>query len=142
MCAGRSADLAAVGPGGPSPSATTPSCSCVVTTACCGGSHGLVPVAVEDWHGWIMVNASGTAAPVDEFLDGIGPHLAGHEPERLVVGATHSYELAANWKLIVENYHECFHCPAIHPELCAVSPPTSGENTSATAACGSAAGRT
>ena len=91
-------------------------------------AHGLVPVAVEDWHGWIMVNASGTAAPVDEFLDGIGPHLAGHEPERLVVGATHSYELATNWKLIVENYQECFHCPNIHPELCAVSPSTSGEN--------------
>ena len=45
-----------------------------------------------------------------------------HEPGRLVVGATHSYELAANWKLIVENYHECVHCPIIHPELCAISP--------------------
>ena len=91
-------------------------------------STGSCPVAVEEWHGWIMVNASGTAPPVDEFLDGIEPHVADHEPERLVVGATHSYELAANWKLIVENYHECFHCPNIHPELCAVSPSTSGEN--------------
>ena len=71
---------------------------------------------------------SATAAPVDEFLDGIEPHVADHEPERLVVGATHSYELATNWKLIVENYQECFHCPNIHPELCAVSPSTSGEN--------------
>ena len=34
----------------------------------------------------------------------------------------------ANWKLAIENYHECYHCPAIHPELCRVSPPTSGEN--------------
>ena len=91
-------------------------------------THGLVPVAVEEWHGWVMVNASATAPPVDEFLDGIEPHVADHEPERLVVGATHSYELATNWKLIVENYQECFHCPNIHPELCAVSPPTSGEN--------------
>ena len=55
-------------------------------------------------------------------------HVADHEPERLVVGATHSYELATNWKLVVENYQECFHCPNIHPELCAVSPSTSGEN--------------
>jgi Rieske 2Fe-2S family protein len=30
--------------------------------------------------------------------------------------------------LPIENYHECYHCPAIHPELCTVSPPTSGEN--------------
>jgi len=90
--------------------------------------HGLVPVAVEEWHGWLMVNVTGDAGPVGEFLDGIEPHLASHEPERLVVGATHGYELAANWKLIVENYHECLHCPHIHPELCTVSPPTSGEN--------------
>ena len=37
------------------------------------------------------------------------------------VADTHSYTLDANWKLIVENYHECFHCPTIHPELCRVS---------------------
>jgi Rieske 2Fe-2S family protein len=92
--------------------------------------HGLVAVAVEDWHGWTMVNPSGRAAPVDVFLDGIAPHVVDHEPERLVVGATHSYEVAANWKLINENYHECVHCPNIHPELCAVSPSRSGENYS------------
>ena len=40
----------------------------------------------------------------------------------------HTYEVAANWKVISENYHECYHCPLIHPELCQVSPPTSGDN--------------
>jgi len=90
--------------------------------------HGLVPVAVEEWRGWVMVNASGDAPPLDEFHRGLDERVAPYEPERLVVGATHHYELAANWKLIVENYHECFHCPNIHPELCRVSPPTSGEN--------------
>ena len=30
--------------------------------------------------------------------------------------------MAANWKLIVENYNECYHCPAVHPELCEVVP--------------------
>src|SRR5690606_7816568 len=40
----------------------------------------------------------------------------------------HSYELVANWKLVVENYHECYHCPQIHPQLCRVSPPNSGQN--------------
>jgi Rieske 2Fe-2S family protein len=90
--------------------------------------HGLVSVAVEEWHGWMMVNITGDAGTVGDFLGGIEPHVASHEPERLVVGATHTYELATNWKLIVENYHECFHCPNIHPELCTVSPPASGEN--------------
>ena len=39
-----------------------------------------------------------------------------------------TYDAAANWKILTENYHECYHCPVIHPELCRVSPPKSGEN--------------
>jgi Rieske 2Fe-2S family protein len=42
--------------------------------------------------------------------------------------AFHDYVVAANWKVATENYHECYHCPLIHPELCSVSPPTSGHN--------------
>ncbi len=39
-----------------------------------------------------------------------------------------TYEIAANWKTITENYHECYHCPSIHPALCDVTPVDSGEN--------------
>ena len=90
--------------------------------------YGLTPVAVEEWHGWAMVDVTGSAAPLHRFLDGLEDRIAPYEPERLVVGGTHSYEIAANWKLIVENYQECVHCPRIHPELCAVTPAASGEN--------------
>jgi Rieske 2Fe-2S family protein len=45
-----------------------------------------------------------------------------------VVGGRHTYDAAANWKILTENYHECYHCPSIHPELCRVSPPRSGKN--------------
>ena len=31
-------------------------------------------------------------------------------------------EVAANWKIIIENYNECLHCPTVHPELVAVAP--------------------
>jgi len=64
-----------------------------------------------------------------EHLGGLDDELARWAPERLVVGATHTYEVAANWKLPVENYHECYHCPALHPELCRVSPPAEGNNS-------------
>jgi Rieske 2Fe-2S family protein len=57
--------------------------------------------------------------------------IAPYEPERLVVAGQHEYETGANWKILTENYHECYHCPAIHPELCRVSPPRSGENYAA-----------
>jgi Rieske 2Fe-2S family protein len=46
----------------------------------------------------------------------------------LVPAASHRYVVEANWKIVVENYHECYHCPQIHPELCRVTPPQSGEN--------------
>ena len=32
------------------------------------------------------------------------------------------YDVAANWKVILENYNECYHCAGVHPELCAVVP--------------------
>ena len=54
--------------------------------------------------------------------------LAPYDVGSLVVADRHTYEVAANWKVIAENYHECYHCPLIHPELCQVTPPDSGDN--------------
>jgi len=88
----------------------------------------LVPLPIESWHGWLFVNATGDAAPFSEHLGVVDEYIGPYAPENLVVAARHSYEVNANWKLIVENYHECYHCPSIHPELCAVTPPESGNN--------------
>jgi Rieske 2Fe-2S family protein len=90
--------------------------------------HALAPVAVEEWHGWLFVNAAGGAPPFADHAGALESLLAPYEPERLVVGATHEYRSPTNWKLPIENYHECYHCSAIHPELCVVSPPESGDN--------------
>jgi glycine betaine catabolism A len=89
---------------------------------------GLVPVPVREWLGWVFVNASADAPPFELHIGTLGELIGPYRPDRLVVGATQRYEIAANWKLIVENYHECYHCPSIHPELCRVTPPESGEN--------------
>ncbi|HET6214001.1 MAG TPA: aromatic ring-hydroxylating dioxygenase subunit alpha [Micromonosporaceae bacterium] len=91
-------------------------------------THGLVELPVIDWHGWMFVNASGTARPFADHIGALAGHVAPYAPETLVVKARQEYEVAANWKILVENYHECYHCPLIHPELCAVTPPNSGEN--------------
>jgi len=90
--------------------------------------HGLVRLPVEQWHGWVFVNALGTAAPLAEHVGGLEGLVAPYSPESLVLRASHVYEVAANWKVVTENYHECYHCPLIHPELCRVSPPESGSN--------------
>jgi glycine betaine catabolism A len=38
------------------------------------------------------------------------------------------YELACNWKLVFQNYSECYHCPLVHPQLDKLSPSDSGRN--------------
>ena len=90
--------------------------------------YGLVELPCVDWHGWLFVNPTGTAGPFEDHIGGLDRLVAPYDPRSLVVKAEHVYDIEANWKLLAENYHECYHCPLIHPELCAVSPPSSGSN--------------
>lgn len=84
------------------------------------------PSQVE-WHGWAFVNVSGDGVSFEEHIGKLDDDvMVAYAPEDLVVGARHEYEVAANWKLVNENYQECYHCSEIHPELCRVSPPESG----------------
>src|SRR4029077_18542619 len=96
---------------------------------------GLAPLPVAEWHGLVFVDGSGGAAfgsgSLTEALAQLDELVAACEPERLVTAGEHRYDAAANWKTLTENYHECYHCPSIHPELCRVSPPKSGENYAA-----------
>src|SRR5260221_2703175 len=89
---------------------------------------GLVELACVEWHGLIFVDGGGMAAPLDDALRTLDAMLAPYEMSRLVVAGRHEYDAAANWKILTENYHECYHCPSIHPELCRVSPAKSGDN--------------
>ncbi|MBV9973002.1 MAG: aromatic ring-hydroxylating dioxygenase subunit alpha [Candidatus Eremiobacteraeota bacterium] len=62
-----------------------------------------------------------TFAPLDgRFSPWQLPAL--HAPTRI------AYDVAANWKLIFQNYSECYHCPIIHPQLEKLSPSDSGRN--------------
>jgi len=92
---------------------------------------GLVELPATEWHGLVFVDGSGTAAPLADSLGTLAELIAPHEMNRLVVAGQHDYDASANWKILSENYHECYHCPTIHPELCRVSPPKSGENYAA-----------
>lgn len=88
----------------------------------------LVAVQVAEWAGWVFANVDGSAGPLTAHLGALPELVADWQCERLVVAAEHQYQLAANWKVAVENYHECYHCPLIRPELSRVSPPDSGVN--------------
>ena len=90
--------------------------------------YQLVELPCVDWHGWLFVNALGDAPSFEEHLGTLDNLVRPYDPGSLVVRARHEYQVHANWKIVAENYHECYHCPLIHPELCAVSPPSSGSN--------------
>jgi len=92
------------------------------------GSYGLIELPAKEWCGLVFVDASASAGAFSSQLGGLGELVACYELERLRVAARHEYDVAANWKILSENYHECYHCPSIHPQFCEISPPRSGEN--------------
>lgn len=87
---------------------------------------GLIPIRLAEWGGWVFVNFSGNAPAFSEYIGSLDALMKNWDCQRLVVADSHNYELKANWKVAIENYHECYHCSMIHPALCAVSPPDSG----------------
>jgi Rieske 2Fe-2S family protein len=82
-------------------------------------------VAVDSYAGFLFVNlAREPRSLIDALTDGAESITAFErfKMEELHVGVRIVYEVAANWKIIVENYNECLHCPQIHPELVQVVP--------------------
>ena len=88
--------------------------------------HGLTELPCTEWHGMIFVNSSSDAEPLDKLLAELDPIIAPYEPERLKIAGRHVYTINSNWKTLTENYHECYHCMMLHPQLCVVSAPQSG----------------
>ncbi|HEY2717348.1 MAG TPA: aromatic ring-hydroxylating dioxygenase subunit alpha [Solirubrobacterales bacterium] len=89
---------------------------------------GLVEIACAVVGGLVLVDLSGASGgPAEEHVGDLLPHLERYSNARLRRAGIHSYQVAANWKGIAENYNECLHCPGVHPELNALSNYMSGE---------------
>jgi Rieske 2Fe-2S family protein len=88
-------------------------------------SFPLIGARLTEWQGWLFLNASGDAPAFAEQVGNLDMVVNDYVPATLQLGARHEYELQANWKIVVENYLECYHCSEIHPELCKVTPPES-----------------
>jgi glycine betaine catabolism A len=83
----------------------------------------LYPVAVECWGGFVFVHLTpAQAPPLAAQLGGIPERTQRYPLAQLRIGHTIRYSVAANWKVLCENYNECYHCGGVHPELCAVVP--------------------
>ena len=88
-------------------------------------AHPLWRVHIETWAGFVFVNLSDDPPPLREWLasDPDNPlWFDKYRVEDLRIGRELTYEVAANWKIIVENFNECLHCPTVHPELVQIVP--------------------
>jgi Rieske 2Fe-2S family protein len=87
------------------------------------GEIKLHPVAVDCWQGFIFIHMSpATARPFSEHIAHVSNRFDRYGMKNLRVTKTIRYEVNANWKVICENYNECYHCGPVHPELCRIVP--------------------
>jgi len=88
---------------------------------------GLHPVALSTWRGFVFENLSPRPEPLEKTLGGLVERCAHYPLENLRRTHRVVYDIAANWKLIVQNANECYHCPGVHPQLVKITPYRSGE---------------
>jgi glycine betaine catabolism A len=87
--------------------------------------YGLRPVAVDTWDGFVFVNLAEEPTPLlaQLAIEPDGPlDYARYRTGELRVAHRIDYEVAANWKIVIDNYNECLHCPSVHPELVQLVP--------------------
>ncbi len=79
----------------------------------------LSPVRIEQFLGFVFFNLDSDAAPLSDSLEGMDAEFRSFcaQPEALHRGYTKTYEVKGNWKNVIENYSECYHCPPAHPTL-------------------------
>lgn len=90
-------------------------------------SRRLHRVGVEEWEGFVFINLSPegvgkTGATLHSQLGPIPQRLSRYPLAELKVAGSIRYDIEANWKVVLENYNECYHCAGVHPELCRVVP--------------------
>jgi Rieske 2Fe-2S family protein len=90
--------------------------------------YGLVPLRLASWQGFVFLALSADAPELEVQLADLPGHF-----ERFALGDLRrtrriEYEVRANWKVIAENYSECYHCPGVHPQLNRLTPYDRGRN--------------
>lgn len=92
------------------------------------GDFALKPVACESHAGFIWVNFQ-PANSVQEFLEPLESVIQDWSLDDLALVAELNYEVRANWKLIFQNFNECYHCPTVHPVLNRLTPYRDASNS-------------
>jgi Rieske 2Fe-2S family protein len=90
--------------------------------------YPLLEVALDVWEGHVFLNLATSTRPLATQLGGLLEKFRPWDMGSLRLGKRIVYDVAANWKLVIQNYSECLHCPGVHPALQRLSHFLSGEN--------------
>ena len=83
------------------------------------GAFSLLPIAVDTWGPFVFANPDPEAAPLAETLGELPSFIAasGLDLDALRFHSHYEWEIGVNWKVAIENYLECYHCPVAHPSF-------------------------
>ena len=92
--------------------------------------YPLKPARLGLWEGFIFLNLAPKAfgASLEKWFEPLGGKFSSWNLAALRSAKRIEYDVQANWKLIFQNYSECYHCLGVHPELSKISPYDSAEN--------------
>jgi len=90
--------------------------------------YSLHPVNLGLFEGFIFVNLADDPMPLEEWFAPLAGKFSHWNMSTLRSAKRIDYDVRANWKLIFENYSECYHCPGVHPALSKLTPYDSAEN--------------
>ena len=90
--------------------------------------YPLHPAALAVWEGGLFVNLSQNPEPFEVAWKPLLDKLGAWELPNLEVAHRVTYDIRANWKLVFQNYSECYHCPSLHPMLNRLTPFRNAEN--------------
>jgi len=88
-------------------------------------AYPLHAIGVGEYAGFLFVSLAEDPVPLVDWLRNSNETITDFDRYRMAelrLGRRITYDVAANWKIVVENYNECLHCPTIHPELVQVIP--------------------
>ena len=91
------------------------------------GASGLYGIRLETWGGFVWVNLDPEATSLRDHLSPFFAKFDRFPLGKLRLASRKTYEVDANWKILVENYQECYHCAPVHPDLNRITPYFSGE---------------
>jgi Rieske 2Fe-2S family protein len=90
--------------------------------------NSLRRVNLAIWEGFIFVSLAKRPAPLEEVFAPLAKKFSRWNLSNLRSARRIEYDVRANWKLIFENFSECYHCPLVHPTLSKYTPYDSAEN--------------